>query len=169
MYATANGQTGLKCHPAAAAGGSASYVAFANVYNTTPVNCIEQDSNLSWTYSSASWRAANNNSNNSVAVVDPLGAYSATASYITTAGNNTAGQCAYTAITRNATSSADFGAYACAPTGTLGNNFEPFAAIGGWAPLQGYNVYYALESVQTGTTETYNAGGTMYLQVNAVY
>jgi hypothetical protein len=48
------------------------------------------------------------------------------------------------------------------------NNIGPLIAYGGWAPLQGYNSYYALEYVSSGT-ESFNSGNNMYLQIDTAY
>ena len=168
MYATANGQTGLNCHPLAAAGGTASYIAFANIYNTVPINCISQDSTHPWTYSTSTWRAADNSSSNSVSAIDPLGMYSARGSYLTSGANTGLGQCAYVGLARNSTTTQNFSGFDCGPTNTTANNIAPFIAYGGWAPLRGYNSYYAVEYVSSGTA-SFNAGDNMFLQIDTTY
>lgn len=69
-----NGSTQLAMtfKPAAAAGGSANRLDMWNMYNRVEVGSVERDSANSWTYGTASWRAQNNNANNSVTFVRGL-------------------------------------------------------------------------------------------------
>ncbi len=73
VYATANGQTSMMLKPAAASGGSANVMGVCNPYNREPLRSVERDSTSSWSYSTASWRAANGSTSNRITFVDCLG------------------------------------------------------------------------------------------------
>jgi hypothetical protein len=73
MYATANGQTTVQLHPAAAGGGSSPVLGLWNAYNRAPAQVWCNDSNGSWTYNvNATWRNADNSANFRVTWVDGL-------------------------------------------------------------------------------------------------
>ena len=73
MYATANGQTAMQFAPAGASGGSNNMVALYNAYNRINLSSTELDSTASENYTTAAWRALNNNNNNRITWVDGLG------------------------------------------------------------------------------------------------
>lgn len=78
LTTTAAGQTGMAYHPAAAAGGSNNVLGLWNGYNRVLVDAVSRDSTAtSWTYGTATWRAANGNNNNRITYVDGLGQSSA--------------------------------------------------------------------------------------------
>jgi hypothetical protein len=52
-------QLNMQFEPAAAAGGTANRLDVWNAYNRVPVKAMSRDSTNSWTYNSATWRAAN--------------------------------------------------------------------------------------------------------------
>ncbi len=74
FYATANGQTGMAFKPAAASGGTANILGLYNAYNRVGVKAISRDSmgGTDYSYTSSTWRAANNNNNNRISWVDGL-------------------------------------------------------------------------------------------------
>lgn len=72
MYATANGQTSMTMHPAAAAGGTANFLALWNAYNRVTVSATCWDNTTSWTYGTNTVRAANASTSNSISFVDGL-------------------------------------------------------------------------------------------------
>jgi hypothetical protein len=72
LYATANGQTGVALKPAAASGGTANIIGLFNAYNRVSATALCRDSTSSWTYATATWRAANGNNNNRISWVDGL-------------------------------------------------------------------------------------------------
>jgi hypothetical protein len=73
LYATANGQTGMQFTPAAASGGSNAILGLYNGYNRIGVDSYSADSTGSWSYSTSTWRSANNNNGNRISFVDGLG------------------------------------------------------------------------------------------------
>ena len=77
----ANGQLNVMFAPTPAAGGSANRVDIWNMYNRVSYSSLCRDSTDSWTYNTATWRSANNNTANRVTLVRGLdeGAVSATA------------------------------------------------------------------------------------------
>lgn len=72
MYATANGQTGMAFAPSAASGGSNNILGLYNAYNRVQTTSTCMDSTSSWSYSTATWRAANGSNNNRISWVDGL-------------------------------------------------------------------------------------------------
>lgn len=73
IYTTAAGQTGMAFQPTGAAGGSNNVLGLYNAYNRVRIVARELDSNGSWAgAANSTWRAADNNNNNRIAVVDGL-------------------------------------------------------------------------------------------------
>lgn len=72
FYATANGQTGMAFKPAAANGGSNNILGLWNAYNRVRYSTISHDNTASWTYSTTTWRSANNSASNRISWVDGL-------------------------------------------------------------------------------------------------
>ena len=72
IYATANGQTGMNFAAAPASGGGNPILGVYNAYNRVQVFSLSQDNTSSWTYTTASWRAANNSAANRISWVDGL-------------------------------------------------------------------------------------------------
>lgn len=65
----ANGQLNMMFFPAAAAGGSGNRLDVWNMYNRVAVASTCRDSTNTWAYTTATWRAANNNTANRITVV----------------------------------------------------------------------------------------------------
>lgn len=89
MRCTADGQTGMAFKPSAAAGGGNNVLGLSNAYHRVPVRATSRDSTASWTYATATWRSANNNTANRVSFVDGLQASAVDAHY--TVGNDNSG------------------------------------------------------------------------------
>lgn len=68
----ASNQLNMMVAPAAAAGGSANRLDVWNMYNRLETPSLVRDSTDSWNYTTATWRAANNNNNNRVTLVRGL-------------------------------------------------------------------------------------------------
>lgn len=156
MRATANGQTGVMMNPAAASGGSAAIVGVANVYNTVPINVKSRDSATSYTYATNTWRAMNNNANNSISYIDPLGEIGVSATVKAAAGSATATSFIELGINLNSTSAtpATF-AYTISGSTTLANNYKTGTNVECFPPTLGYNTLTAMEN-NTAATTTYN-------------
>lgn len=73
LYTTAAGQTGMAFQPAAATGGSNSFLALWNAYNRVPVSSLSRDSTANWTYGTGTWRSQNASNSNRVSWIDGLG------------------------------------------------------------------------------------------------
>jgi hypothetical protein len=167
VYATANGQTGM-AFTSSGAGGGAGALALWNSQNQVRTIAYTWDTNTAWTYSTATWRKADNNANNSIKYIDGLGVSYLSAVYqndvksATAAGggigvgfNWASGAPAITAGMFDANTSTS-GSHLAAPSGFL--------------PALGLNTVSALE-VATGTTVTFsnNQSGiasTSYLMVD---
>lgn len=72
MYATANGQTGIALNPAAASGGSNTFMALWNAYNRVRMTGKSSDSAGIYSYTTNTWRAANASNSNRITFVDGL-------------------------------------------------------------------------------------------------
>lgn len=74
IYCTANGQTGMSFAPAAASGGPATapILGLCNAYNLVTITASARDSKNSWTYTTATWRQADNSNKNQISFVDCL-------------------------------------------------------------------------------------------------
>lgn len=68
----ANGQLSMMFAPSAAAGGTANRIDVWNAYNRVKFNSIVRDNTDSWTYTTATWRSANNSASNRVTMVRGL-------------------------------------------------------------------------------------------------
>jgi hypothetical protein len=72
VYCTANGQTGMAFKPAAASGGTNNILGVYNAYNRQRVRAYSRDTTASWTYATATWRAANASTSNRITFLDGL-------------------------------------------------------------------------------------------------
>lgn len=72
FYATANAQTGMSFRPAPASGGTNNILGLYNAYNRILIVAMNTDNNNSWSYSTASYRARDNNANNKISFLDGL-------------------------------------------------------------------------------------------------
>ena len=70
FYTSAAGQTTWKCNPAAAIGGGNGQLFLWNRYMRVPVACMSQDSTSYWSYSAATYRAADASNSNRISWVD---------------------------------------------------------------------------------------------------
>lgn len=139
LYATANGQTGMAFRPPAAAGGTNNILGLYNAYNQVVYGARSADSNVSWTYNSATLRPADNSTSNRISYVDGLGQAIVENHYAVTffAGNAAA------AVAFNGTSSASgLTAQGFTNSSAIGSNL-----IGGdiQSPAMGFNFVQALE------------------------
>lgn len=66
---SADGTTKWIANPAAAAGGGNCQLLLWNVYHRKPVAAVSKDSTDTWTYATATWRSANNNTANRITAV----------------------------------------------------------------------------------------------------
>jgi hypothetical protein len=124
MYATANGQTEVLC-AGYAVGGASDVTGISNAYNQVPISCIDSDTSSTWTYSSSTWRAANNHTANGISVINSLAQNALSFFYTTQASNNGAGNAAYIGIgTQDSSSTYSRLALMTAPTGVVGDNWQ---------------------------------------------
>lgn len=169
FYATANGQTGAAFKPSGAAGGSANIIGLWNAYNRVKTNVLERDSTASWTYATASWRAMDGNTNNSISILDglaqtPVKAYIQNSVFSSTAGNTT-----QVGINLNSTSAApNIKGVVASPTATAANNFLTQYASESFYPSLGFNVYTAME-IGGGATGTLNTNSTYAFIIDTEY
>jgi hypothetical protein len=156
LYATANGQTGFNPWPAAAAGGGAPYVAIANGYNQVPVTCRCLDSTTSYTYATNTWRMADNNANNSISFIDPLGTTSVLAVCKNAAANATATDFFEIGMNLNSQSATPVNiGYSVSGTTTLADDYKTVTVVDEFGPALGYNYIQHMEN-NSAVTTTYN-------------
>lgn len=74
MYATANGQTSLNLGCYLEPGGANNVAGLYNAYHQMRTPFCEGDSTSSWSYTTATWRAADNSTSNRITFLDGLGA-----------------------------------------------------------------------------------------------
>lgn len=81
VYMTGNGATSMQLKPSAAAGGTNNILGLWNAYNRVSVTAYSRDNTTSWTYSTASWRAADNSASNRISFLDGLQQSAVTGNY----------------------------------------------------------------------------------------
>lgn len=149
--ATANGQTGMQFHPAAAAGGANAVLGVYNAYNRVALSSTSLDNTSTWTYATATWRAADNNNSNRVSYVDGLAQSVVSCTYgVLETGSNGA----ETGCDLNSTSATPAViAYNQSASGGFNNSTVDFA------PTLGLNFGQAMEYSAAGATITYYGTG----------
>lgn len=163
IYTTANGQTGMTFKPSAASGGSNNILGVYNAYNRILVNSLERDSTASWTYGTATWRAANNSNSNRISFVDGLQQSHINAIYQCGITSGTPG--VVFAATGSVLDSTSAAVIMQAFTGeALGGSL--FSSTENFYPQLGFHYIQAME-FSTGETSTFTGGGTnQALQIN---
>lgn len=159
IYCTANGQTGMAFSPSAAAGGANAILGLWNAYNRVTYTSRSSDSTANWTYASATWRAANNNTSNRISYIDGLGQSSVRANYAQpiSVPINTA---AAIGVNRDSTSATPT-TYGQANGLAAGATFIPFVSkYSLLAPSIGFHFIQAMESALTAATITFLANST---------
>jgi hypothetical protein len=159
VFMIADGQTGLQCWPAIAAGGptDGGYIAIWNAYNRVPISCQLQDSTIGWTDSTPGERYANNNSNNRIRFIDGLQQVSIEGSYTVQAANNTVGgKCIIGGAVSTTSAVPKMQAMSAASTNTLANNWQTLHAPATYPPTLGLRSIAARENVSGGTC-TFNS------------
>lgn len=162
--ATANGQTSMRFHPAAAAGGSLASTTCAlclfNAYNRVPLSSTSFDNTSTWTYATATWRAADGNNNNRITYLDGLGQLVASCTYGVL---NTGAVSAETGCDFNSTSA------------TPANPAYSQSSTGGWnysatdfVPTLGLNFVQAVEYSSGATTTFYGTGASGGFQTQSL-
>jgi hypothetical protein len=162
FYTTGNGQTGIQFAPAAASGGSNNIIGLWNAYNRVGISSFGADSTASWTYATATWRAANNNANNAIRFVDGLQQSPIKAMYALSCSNNTINGYSEIGINMNSTSATPnkFIQTQHSTTTTV-INAQAFA---GFTPQLGLNTVTFMEFVGA-NTETFFGGSLMQYMV----
>ena len=168
---TANAQTGMQFHAAAANGGSAAVMDLYNAYNQVRFTSTSQDNTTSWTYGTQTWRSANNSTSNRVTFVDGLGQTSYFGSYQLLLAVPTSGAAGSFAMDLNSTS-------ATPTTVTTNETVNPVADIpvltntNSWGAVLGLNYVQAME-YSSATTTYYgapaNTGGQLMSMVVSVF
>ena len=86
--ATGSGTTQMNVTRQASTGGTNPSIGLYNAYNRVPMSVGSSDATANWTYSTATWRSANNSNLNRVNWIDGLGNLGVQADYIIQAGNS---------------------------------------------------------------------------------
>ena len=150
--------------PAAASGGPTTgaggvnpgaWVGLWNEYNRVPVGAVAQDSKASWSYNSATWRAADNSNNNRVTFVTGQAEDAFSALY-QNYGNGAATTAPSLGIGLNSTTPAIMG-QVNSNNGSSGGGGSAIVSYNG-SPVLGQNYIQALEA--SGGSVTFNGTGT---------
>ena len=174
FYATANGQTGMAFHPAAASGGSNAILGLWNAYNRVRITSTSVDSFGTWTFTTNAWRQCDNSASNRVTWVDGLGISTAKGYLSETVTTSGTGFNYSFVLAKNTNTIAGGGGIALtgyddeiiltAPA-SYGGNFWKWTLSTSGAPAQGLNFYQCMEGNNGGGTYTVNGYGKMPVQV----
>ena len=154
FYATAAGQTGVACKPAAAAGGANNVIGLWNAYNRVPVGCFDlQSTSYALATQTPTWVAAGGYATFRITFVDGLGESPAECIYSTSVATTAASRYPWIGCDQNSTSNAA-GISASGASNSLASD-EPFP------PVKGLNYYQAMQSGTNvaGTTVTWAFAG----------
>jgi hypothetical protein len=155
VYMTANGQTAMAFRPNAAAGGTNNILGLDNAYNRVMYRAQCRDSTASWTYASATWRAANNNNSNRITVLDCLGRTRVETCYSQYAASAILDAAAAIGVNQNSNSATPvLSSFIICPRA---NNGAQATSGEQWAPILGLSYYQAME--QVGSAVTYSFSG----------
>jgi hypothetical protein len=150
VYMTGNGVTTMQFTPAAASGGSGTILGLWNAYNRVRVTASSVDSHSSWTYSSSTWRDADNSANNSITWLDGLGHTSISAAYDATANLSASTGSLNVGVGINAITTPAINGQISGTTALLTVHAATLSP-----PITGLNVAQAIERVTSGTATFY--------------
>jgi len=166
MYCTGNGTTAVLIQPAAASGGTNNIIGIWNAFNRVDLNAVCRDSSASWTYSSTTFRVANNSASNRISWVDGLQQSAITSTYtqLLVGASSTGPQIAIGLNSSSASSSPiGQGNAGATNSGTISTSVTS-------VPLLGFNYVQALENINTGTTAcTFFGNGYQALYLRITY
>ncbi len=150
FFCTANGQTGMAFTPAVANGGTNNILGLFNAYNRVPLAAVSRDNTANWTYTSATWRAADNNVLNRISYLDGLQQLFAigTATTTATTANNAGGPAI--GVSFDSTTIAPLTGAAAYPTNST---YASLTSRSKSTPLLGFHYAQAVEAC-AGTSET---------------
>ena len=154
FYATANGQTSMQMAPAAAAGGSNAFMALYNAYNRVTTISRSRDNTTTWTYATATWRAANASNSNRVTYLDGLGQSQAKGRYSLTAQAGDTSAAAIIGVNFDSTSATPGGATSRWGTGA-GTQQGPTGIAENELTALGLHYAQAMENAIAGHTSTF--------------
>lgn len=171
IYMTGDGETSVNITPASASGGSNSIIGIWNAYNRVSIRTASADNTSTWTYSSSTWRAADNSDSNRISWIDGLGQSQPLAAYEVVTWNNSSSGQANIAIGIDSTSTPyvhpTFSGFepqiqstAAFTVLTMRSDAEP-------PPMMGFHYAQALESTSVGT-QTY-CGNLNHLMLDTEY
>ncbi len=152
IYATANGQTS---HVFSATGAQC-VLGVYNAYNREPMQASQSDGTSSWTYATATWRAARGQSTNSILFVDGLQQSFIRSNYISNA-EPTVSDSSFTSVGIDSTSSPNFISQLAITAGSG----APVLTLPGenvFLPQIGAHTLYALEDSPNSATITFQGG-----------
>jgi len=160
IYCTANGQTGMNFTPTAASGGTNNILGLYNAHNRVRVVAYSRDSTANWAYSTATWRAANNNNSNRISWVDGLQQSAVAAAYVVSSSSSAAGN-------GGSQAGIDFDSTSATPASYVQGNYANLGVLHSSnksLPLLGLHFAQAMESGSgSAFTGTYFAGGLQVL------
>lgn len=146
MRASANGQCAMIMNPAAAAGGGDAKLFLWNAYNRVIHSATSKESANSWSYTTTTWRSANNSTANRISIVN--GADEDAADAVFNGLTSTSSAAGFVAIGLDSTSAIS-GSPGAAPIDA--NSISVAAFLAGRIGL-GFHYLQALEFGNTGAT-----------------
>lgn len=168
FYATANGQTGVSCKPAGAAGGANNVIGLWNAYNRVPFSCIDIQSTANYVNATETWVAAGPSGTPytgfRISFIDGLGQSPTECDYNSTVETSAATRYPWVGCDRNSTTNTPVVIGSEFSAGGMGGALfahEPFA------PSTGFSYYQAMQSGTNvnASTVNWNGSGTEYLLI----
>lgn len=167
FYASANGQTAMNMTPAAASGGADNKLYLWNCYNRVRVAAVCRDSDDTWNYTTATWRAANGSNSNRITFFRGLNDGPVDVSYFASSGNSTGGVSRWNGVGLDSTS-----AFSGLPGIAAGGSFSTVGHVARFNGFAGLGLHYAqaLErSTASGTTAWIGDNGTATVEQSGLY
>ena len=155
VYMTANGQTAMQFKPTSAAGGTNNIAGLWNAYNRVSMCSMERDSTGSYTYSSATWRAANGSNSNRVTWLDGLQQTPVTVRLKVVGATATAGAQIQFGVHLNSVAGPDHVSAIGSPTSNVTDNIESVYSEESFTPQLGLNFVQAMEASINGATASF--------------
>lgn len=158
FYATAAGQTGVSCKPAAAANGANNFIGLWNAYRRVPVSCVDVQSTQSYVNATQTWGPAGPSGayvGFRVTFVDGLGQSPAYCDYTSNAETTATSRFPFVGCDQNSTTATPVVIGSAASAASSGGQLT---ARENFAPVMGLNYYQAMQSGTnvTGSTVTWN-------------
>jgi hypothetical protein len=156
VYMTAAGETSVMFNPSSGVGGSGTVIGLWNAYHRVRVTASSADSTATWTYSSSTWRNADNSASNSITWLDGggggglYGETSVSAAYDVVGSNSSASGSTNIGVGINSIVTPAINAQVSNTTALITMHAATLSP-----PILGLNVAQAIERVTAGTETFY--------------